>query len=372
MLAAPDDEDAVYLFLKRALENGELSAAAAALERLLRFRPDHRRAQEDLALLYEKMGVGEASAPAADNGTKISGHFAIGGGFDTNPEATPNDNRIGLFIPVLDRVEQIDLDLDRETSPIVQVSAGIEIETAPRGGLPAFVFELDGAATHYTEASDQDEADVSLRAGPKFDAGGFTVRPFAEVAHQWFDDDSYLTAFRGGVALRRAMGRTVLRAEAGLGWSEYHDTPSSPDRDDLTGMTGFASVSLFRTLGEGLYGRVGVFADGRDARADFQRRLQVGGFGALYKEISPGAGLPDLTLAVGGRAAVIFYDGADPTFDPDRTRRDGSFALFGRVSAALSEENSVDFTASYRSRLSRYDIYESDGVRVVARFVRRF
>ncbi len=99
---------------------------------------------------------------------------------------------------------EIDLDLDRETSPLVQVDAGLEIETAGDGDLPAFLFEAGAYATHYTEASDQDQMGADLRAGPMLTFGENRLRPFAEITHQRFDDDPYATSFAGGLEYWRA------------------------------------------------------------------------------------------------------------------------------------------------------------------------
>ena len=112
MLAAPDQPDAVYAFVNRAIEEDRLSEAANALERLVRFRPDLVQARFDLISLYEAIGAGDLAdeqrdalaeageRPEVGTDIDVTGFIAIGAGYDTNPAATPRDDVLGFLSPV--------------------------------------------------------------------------------------------------------------------------------------------------------------------------------------------------------------------------------------------------------------------------------
>lgn len=380
MLAAPDQPDAVYAFVNRAIAEDRLSEAANALERLVRFRPDLDQARFDLIELYQALGAGdlaeeqrEALAEAGafediSGDIEISGFVAIGAGYDTNPAATPRDDVLSFLSPITGRVEDLDLGLEREESALAFVQAGVRID-APIDAASTFVVDLSAYGAHFFEDNDQDDATIAVRAGPEMASAAGTIRPFLDVGYRHFGGDPYAVAGALGVEAVARLGPGVIGFEMTGGYRDYIPTRDTPGRENLDGSEGKITVSYGLPVGETLYLDLSTTAAAVNADKDFEDYYAFGADAALSLDL-PLAGRA-VVATVGGGIAHSRYK--RPDFQIlDEKRRDTSVAAYLSLSAELDEATSVDGTISYRRRFSTYDVYDNEGYRFTIRLARRF
>lgn len=362
MMARPDDPEAVYAFAARALDQSRPDAAAAALERLLRFRPNETRALSLLDEAYAAMaGPRERSQPLRE------AFIAIGGGYDDNPGAVPFGPTIRLTDPNGAEIRS-PLALSRAGSAIGFVQAAATVETrVGRDGTPVF-FDLSGYFEHVADLDDLDDASVSAMATAELGAAS----PFASAAFSAFGGEPYDLSLRVGVERRLRIGAEEVRLELSGGWNEYFSSPIAPTLDRLDGFDARLSAAVSRQWPDGAFLETSVGLFYVDAAADDERYFGGRLDAAAFLPVDLGADAPPAFVSFGGGASIHSHRSPDPTIDPGRKRRDASTFVFASTGVELDEATTAEATVSYRRRFSNLDLFRNDGLRATLRIGRWF
>ena len=381
MLAAPDATDAVYAFVNRAIREDRLGEAANALERYIRFQPDDVDARKDLITLYDALGasnfadaqrgvLAEAGVPFdAPRDLTVTGFVAMGAGYDTNPAASPRNDVIGFLSPVSGQIEDVDLNLDREESPIVFLQTAVRA-AAPTGTANTTAnFDFSAYGAHFSEDSDQDDAIIALRGGPEISFASGTIRPFFDIGYRHFGGNPYAVAGAIGLETAAQLGDTTLSFELSAGYRDYFLTDDTPGRNNLDGVEAQANITLSTTLRDDLFLDLSAQAAAINAATDFEDYYAFGADAALTAGVD--AFGRAFFLTVGGGAIYSNYQTPDFEILPF-PRKDLSVVAYGGVSTELNDQTTIDAALAYRRRFSNYDIYDNEGLRVTIRVARQF
>ncbi|MEM7269429.1 MAG: hypothetical protein AAF401_09265 [Pseudomonadota bacterium] len=390
MLQAPDDPAAVYPFVNRAITEDDLSAAANAMERLVRFRPDDQQARIDLITLYDALGASDLAAglidqaregdlsseqeavlARIDSGVTISGGLTVGVAYDTNPSAIPRADVVSILSPTTNQVVQLDLGVEEAPSPQGFFRAEGTLRRNASGDLPALVFDLSIYGAFNERDKEQNDFFGEARAGPEFDLLEASVRPYVLGGYRTFGMDPYASRIGGGVEVISQIADDVfLSLDGGLAYRNRLNPVGRANQDDEDGWEAQLSAAFSTNITDDVLGQLSFGAARYDAREDYESYFLLST--GLYLATDVEFGARTLTLGAGASAAYSKYDGPDDTLLPGVTREELALNAFLSASTEIAEDTDIEGVLGFRRREANIAIFESEGFRAALQLTRRF
>ncbi|MBP5857211.1 tetratricopeptide repeat protein [Marivibrio halodurans] len=346
ILAAPDDPGLNACYAVQQIGDGDLTGAAATLERVLLLRPR----QADIRLLYaivlyrldtleeaqaEFRAVQQLDLPPEDE-ARIARYLeriekqlqrtvqtltvSIGGHYDTNRNAAPG----GEEVDVLGTTLPLASDSRAEDDTAVIASARYDVRHDL--GLQREHYAVGSVTYYQDEQTERDELDlqaVFLDGGFAFDLpGSVTVTPKAEYATMRLSREKFYSSYGGSVRVQKSIRRAARKAPIDL-WLEVGRTRERfhniSENRSLTGRDGLRTDGEVG-LGLWLTPRHRLTVTGGQSYKDARRGYQSYRFwrGRLRHTwyMTDGAFL-DSTASYG----VRLYHAADPLITPGNTSK---------------------------------------------------
>ena len=362
MFADPRDPETSFAFVEAAIAAGNVRAAIGVLEQMLLVNPNlgtiklrvgellARVGADELAQQYVDQALesedipedirtraeriaerAEAKVAADQNPHKVSGSVFVGGRYETNANAGPDNNNIrllGFEGPFLD-------DEDTEQDDFSFLTSGALDYAYDFGTQAGHALEIGlfGFSSRYDEETDVNTGLVDGDIGPRFFLGDprtpwGSIRPFATASYLALDDETYRTAYGGGLNLRSLIGQAGLNVTLRSVYQDFDNTSERQNASDQTGSyTTLRSGIIYEPL-KGMALGGGLLTGYNAADEDFESFIEAGvnlfvtqyfGDGLLTERPS------SATLSSAYRHTA--YDDPDPQIDPDKERRDNRVDL---------------------------------------------
>jgi tetratricopeptide (TPR) repeat protein len=387
MIADPANLDLTFRFAELAIAAGDLEGAVSAFERLLIFNPDLPRIRYELGKLYMRLGSEQmakgyfedaARAPdlppafradIAQNLAEIEKRqspytiaVALQAGlrWQSNANAANSAGIVKLF--------GFDADLDptsrkrADWNAFAQATAAFvyDFGTQDRDTLEAGL-QLYGTRQFDVSSLDLQVAQVDIGPRLRFDgADGWSLRPYLIASAVTLDNPRYLYSYGGGVSADVPLSdRLALDLDFRSRLRDFHATATRTTVAAKDGWEYGARFGVRYALGAGEQIRLGAGGARTDARAAYERNKEFGADLTYLRQFAPLWGLgnqPWIGILSGGRT-LRYYDGPDPSIDPDATRNDREWTVGAGLVARVSGGWSVNvqlLQSWVRSSLANY------------------
>lgn len=378
-----DDPERIFAFAEAAARAGDLTAAIASFERLLRMDQGRNNVRLELALLYARVGRWDAAtayarealqdpnipdfararaiallaeANAAQTRFAAAGALYAGALSQSNPNAAPES---ALVFDAF-RGRTVELTADQLTTrrrdyvaAVVQLSGEASLRPSGAGGLEVAADGVVGISRYgRTEGLDADTAQV--RVGPRFApaSGAHATFAFASGSALALDGDRYFTAAGLGVVHdRRIATAAVLSATAQWERRDFAASALRPRAGLQSGDYYGAALRLRREPPEGFAVGGQVALDRGEAEAGWHS------FDRGDAVLSSWRRLGGLRVEVGAGYRNTRYQQPDPLVSPVITRVEDRYAVFAAVSARVTAKLRATARAEQvfnRSTLANY------------------
>ena len=391
MTESPADPEKAFAFSRVASAEGDLAGATAALERILLLNPRLDNIRLELGLLYQRAGnyvlareylqealqapdVPEAvrargasalsQAEAGLSRHNVRGFVTAGARYETNANAGPSSGQVN-FLGVPFELQSRDRKQD-DFSIVGHASVNYTYDFDNQAG---DYFEVNGvfSGAKYFEETDQDVFAFELTAGPWLNPFWDTdvplsVRPYAAAAYINLEGDTYAGIVGGGLSLRYPISaRLLARGTSEISYRDFDNTETRRINDEQTGWQYLAQADLTFILDPTTTLLVGARYVREDAREEWESNNSVGALVALSKRFTIAPLTDERFWAATLRGSIDYYgyDGADPRIDP-RTRRETRYEIGLVNSIPLTDQLSLDLSASYTARESRIRNFDFD------------
>jgi hypothetical protein len=304
---------------------------------------------------------------------RFSGTAFIGGRYETNANAGPGSSRILLFGfegPFLadEDTEEDDfsalgsLDLDYTYDFGTQAGDRLEADILLFGSRYA---EVDEANTWLLDAE----------LGPRFFLGtvgqpAASIRPFAGATFVALDDESYLSAWGGGLNGRAyPRGDLLVEATARAAYQNFDDTDDQPLAGDQTGPYYTLRPGVTWEAVPGTILSMDALIGHADADEDFESFFEYGVavsatqlFAVPFSWHTEAPWVATLT----GAYRRTEFDEPDAQIDPDEEQKDDRFDISLSLVVPMTEELGISVTGRQTINDSNLPNEEFDNTQVTA------
>jgi hypothetical protein len=395
-LREPGNLDVAFEFAEVATRLGEFEEAIGTLERMLLFNPELARVRLELGILYFRLGSYEQSRVyletiaarqdltpevrrrveefLAEARRRVRPHqfeVLVQGGlrYQTNANAGPSGEVVRVFGQdavlsesfrrrgdwngfVLGTVRYI-YDLGRQTGEVIETNLSFY------------------QAWQFRE-SRLDVGLIEVTSGPRLmlhpdRLPGWTVRPYVLGNFVGLGRNPYLATGGGGVALGVPLARSV-NAEIGVEHRQrsYLNSASFPSVNQQSGGLTTFYVAMSARLAADLQGYARLAAAASNAREDFfSSNAFQADLGLAWDFDLPLLSLPRKST-VSANAGIIHtrYRAANPSFDPDRRRRDREWRFGLSLEVPVGDAIGVFGLFQYQTVASNIPNFRNDNIAV--------
>lgn len=395
-LREPTNLDVAFQFAEIATRLGEFEEAIATLERLLLFNPDLPRVRLELGILYFRLGAYEQSRVyletiasrtdlprqvrervdefLAEARRRVRPHqFEVlvqtGARYQTNANAGPSGDAVRVFgqdavlaesfrrrgdwnVFVLGSVRHV-YDLGRQSGDTIETNVSFYQAWQSR-------------------ESRLDVGLIEVATGPRFQIDsdrlpGWTIRPYVLGNFVGLGRDPYLATGGGGLAIGIPLARTVS-AELGVEHRQrrYLNSPSFPTLNQQSGgLTAvFGGVSARFTPDLQGYARLAIANN--DARENFfSSYAYQAELGLVWDFDTPFVELRrKITATANIGLGHTWYRAPNPTFDPNRKRRDREWRFGFGIEVPIVEGVGFFGLFQYQTVASNIPNFRNDNIAV--------
>ncbi|GAB5375313.1 MAG: hypothetical protein AcusKO_17750 [Acuticoccus sp.] len=388
MLNDPSNLDIAFEYAMLSAQVGDYEAAISTLERMLVYAPNLPRIQLELGVLYYRIGAIEeakayleaarnaasvppqvvervdaflAEADANSNRLTVSGSVYAGGRFQTNANASPEDDIVNINgVPIR-------LDPNARAQADFNVFALTDVHFAYDLQNQNDLIEANITVYNslYADISRLNLQIIEAQLGPSFGFGRFgldgaRLGVYGIAGATLLGSSLYSTQYGvGGVLQTRLWQGALFDSRNEFRSLNYHDSNNYPTVRLQTG----EEFSTVNTITASVHPQFLLQAQGYGrfvwARTDYNTYAELGGSArGTYFFYGPSKGiLTDeapwtVSLAAGG----LFrdFDGPDPLIDPTQSEEDGAYWVEAGLSAPLEHDFSAFLTGQVRKQSSNY------------------
>lgn len=370
LLRSPVDLDLLFEFAAVSVQLGNYESAISSYERMLLLNPDLPRVKLELGALYYRLESYEAAEgyledagddpnlppqvrerideylALIEDATAKSiwfGSLTVAGRYQTNANAGPENiivRAAGQPAEVSDEFQPED---DFSFVVLGNVRNLYRLDLGEDGvGLPIdneVLWQTDLEAYYSAEVEFQNlnVGLIALETGPQLelkqsdpDANPWFVRPYFLADFASLGQAPFYWTVGGGFTVTTTIDEWIgVQGWYEIRYRDFNNTDDNPDLDELTGLENLVGLDTNILLTDRLRGRLGAYGDFDSAKVDFQSNREVGLYGGLdLLYDSPFGWTEELWEASFTATGVLTnYRAADPSVDPDVTRRDREYRL---------------------------------------------
>ncbi len=370
LLRSPVDLDLLFEFAGVSAELGNYESAVSSYERMLLLNPDLPRVKLELGALYYRLESYEAAKsyledarddpnvpPAVteridaylaliDDATAKSlwmGSLTVAGRYQTNANAGPEN----IIVRAAGLPAEVGEDFRPESDfsfvvlgsarNLYRMNMGAGAEDLPFDNQLLWQTDVEGYYSAEVKYQNLNVGLISLHTGPQLevkqsdpDAAPWFVRPYVLADFAALGQAPFYYTFGGGLEVT-----TTIDDWIGVqGWYEiryrnFHNTDDNPDLDELTGLQNLLGLDGNFLLTDRLRGRLGAYADFDNAKVTYQTNTEFaiyGGVDLLY-DAPFGWTQEPWEASFTATGLLTDYAAADPSVDPDITRKDREYRL---------------------------------------------
>lgn len=384
VLARPSDPEASFVFAQVAAQEGDFRGAITALERILTLNPQLSNIKLELGVLYLQTGATEAGealirdalraedvpdpvraraeeflglAETRNQRFRFSGSIASGLISDSNANSAPTEDSANIIVSD-----------EADTSAYLQAAARLAWDLGFQAG-HTFVIDANYYRRMYSDLSELDLDRVALSAGVDLNLAGPGARPTqlslrVDGNVVWRDGERYLTELGPSATLRTVIDqRTSAQISAYFRNQDYIPTSVVTANDIRDGDITGGALRFDRTINERASAFVILSAFDKSAEVNFEAYKQVALTAGYAMSIDPlftlGKNAP-WVLSINARIARNTYDGPDPNFMADVTRKDTISTISGGVAVPLNDMALLSVEVGYTDQSSNRAVNDFD------------
>jgi tetratricopeptide (TPR) repeat protein len=392
MMAHPNDPDAAVRYARAAAAAGQVRPAIAALERVLRAKPelDNIRLElaslylaagfPDLAALYAEQALASPSIPPdvaerarellaqAEKGASRSvftGSVFVGGRYDTDANQATSLATISVFSPGIG-VVPVQTPVLAQGSPSFVANAqfshrydlGLQREGSWETNLAAFNQTFSNVSADYNLISSTLDTGPRIGVGEIGD-GSVALRPFVSGSYLTYALHSYAWLYGGGLSgYYNLPPRWTLELTGTGGHADYINSNFRPTVSGYSGNNWTILAAPTYTFSPGTFLTAAVFYYDSGALEPFFARKGPGAYVSMATEVP----VYGYTMGVSARAGArhLSYGAPDPFLDPTQSQRDWIIEAGLSLVFPITTRLAAVAQYGYIRENSNYPIYQFD------------